>query len=112
MLELLEDYIVVLIIGVIIGALATRLYYEKTKNYTVGKIIESAMIKGNINELINQCKDLQQILIKMNMNSEELYEQIRKSGDIESTMFNINNIQEIKEITSSNEENDESFDNH
>ncbi len=82
-----ENYLVTLVIGVIMGVVATRYFYEKTKNYSIGKTIEGALISGSIGDLIEYTRDLELLLDKMRNESETLLDQIKRCGDIESVNY-------------------------
>jgi len=81
--DILENYLVILIIGIVIGIIFTRYYYERTKNYSIGKIFEAVMISNNVNDLRNYCNELDILLSKMRIESDTLMESINRCGDIE-----------------------------
>ena len=86
LLDTVESYIVSTVIGLLFGIIIARYYYEKTRNFAVGKAIEGALISGNIDALINYCKDLESLLSKMNSETNTLLDQIKRCGDIETML--------------------------
>jgi len=88
MLEgVLENYIVVFSIGIIIGVLIARYYYERTTNYSLGKIIEGVMISESVQDLHEYGKELDSLLIKMRSESDNLLDQIKRCRDIEKMII-------------------------
>ena len=84
-----EEYLVSTAIGVLIGVFAAKYFYENTRNYSIGKAIEGAMISDNIEVLFDYSKDLERLLSKMNAESDSLLDQIKRCGDIESMEQNV-----------------------
>ena len=76
--------LIIFFIGIVIGITITRYYYEKTKNYSIGKTIQGAMISDSVNHLIELHNELSSSLSKIQEESMNLNEQIMRSGDIES----------------------------
>ena len=103
MWETIKYDLIILVFGVVIGGLITRYYYEKTKHYSIAKLITGAMINDNIDELVNYCNDLEQILSKMTIETDNLLSQIKKTADIETENFT-NSIEEMIETSKSNEQ--------
>ena len=105
--DIYGNYITTLVIGSIMGVIATRYFYEKTKNYSIGKTIESALISGSIDDLLDHQKDLEQLLAAMRHESNTLMEQIKRCGDIESLNIEPNENGDEDEITSLDHERDD-----
>jgi hypothetical protein len=80
----LQNIFLYIFFGVVLGYFLTRYYYEKTRNFALGKTIEGIMISKNIDVLINLSKDLNTIIEKLRLESDGLIEQIQKSRDIET----------------------------
>ena len=79
--------LIIFVIGIVIGITITRYYYEKTKNYSIGKTIQGVMISDSVDQLIELHSELSTLLSKLNDESMNLNEQIKRSGDIESISF-------------------------
>lgn len=102
--EILENYLVTLIIGAIIGAIAIRYYYENSKNYALGKTIEGAMISSSVDELKDYCSELDLLLSKMRSESDTLLEQIKRCKDIENIVPKVNDFEIEAELHPMSEE--------
>ena len=89
--ESIENFLFDVFIGMIIGFFITRYFYEKNKNHIIGKTIEGIMISGNVEEILSLSKDLNSVIEKIQIESDELLEQILHARDIE-TIPHDNNI--------------------
>ena len=96
--DIFENYLVTLIIGAIVGGLFTRYYYEKSKNYALGKTIEGVMISGSIEDLRDYCNELDLLLTKMRSESDNLLEQIKRCMDIENMVPKVNESETTLEL--------------
>ena len=89
--ESIENFLFDVFIGMILGFFITRYYNKKNTNNTLGKTIEGIMISGNMEEILSLSKDLNSVIEKIQIESDELLEQILHARDIE-TIPHDNNI--------------------
>ena len=83
-LDALGNIFVILFFGALIGIFLTRYYYEKTKNYKLGKTIEGVLISESIKDIVVLGEELTRILNELDFLGGELIENVKKSRDIES----------------------------
>ena len=111
--EVLQNLFLNIFIGIVLGFILTRYYYEKTRNFALGKTIEGILISRNIEELIYLSEDLNGIIEKLRLESDGLLEQIKKSRNIETYSYDDEIIEKtlsinpVYEETSSNTEKQE-----
>ena len=110
-LRILEDYFVIFSVGLILGLLIARYYYERVSNHSLGRIIEGVVISESVEDLQGYSNELESLLTKMRTESVNLLDQVkrfrdieRKLGDSESQDFEINDI-------SVNNDSEETIDN-
>jgi hypothetical protein len=86
MLEYLENYLITGVIGLVVGFLLARRYYQNlVKNASIGKIIEYSLINNNLNDLETEVQKLNHCIQTLKGIGELLGEQISTVHDIEKT---------------------------
>jgi hypothetical protein len=105
--DILDNYLLTLIVGVIIGVVANRYFYKKTTNHSIGQTIEGALISGSVGELFEHAKDLELLLDKMRKESDNLLEEIKRCVDIEYISYEPNKNRDVSGSTPLNHEKDE-----
>lgn len=85
--ESFQNFFLYVFVGTVLGFILTRYYYEKSKNYALGKTIEGIMISRNVEEILNLSQDLASVIEKIRYESDSLLEQIKKARDIEAIPF-------------------------
>jgi hypothetical protein len=85
--ESLQSILLYICIGVILGIYVTRKYHEKTKNYHIGKTIEGILISRNVEELLSLSQDLNSLIVKLQLESNNLLEEIKHAQDIETISY-------------------------
>lgn len=84
MLEILEEYILGGIFGLIAGVFITRLYFKHTIQVkTIGKVIEWAMIEKKIMQLGSMSTTLNQLISDIKSSAEEVTEKLKTAQDLE-----------------------------
>jgi hypothetical protein len=102
--DALQNVFLYIFIGVVLGYFLTKYYYEKTRNFALGKTIEGIMISKNIEEILSLSKDLNTIIEKLRLESDGLLDQIQKSRDIETYSPDNQSIEKSSGIKNSYEE--------
>ena len=90
--QIAKEYLSVFSIGILIGFLITRYYYEEVSKHSLGKIIESALITDEVVELYKQTKELDTLLDKIRFSSDSLFDKVRRSRDIENRLDDVQNL--------------------
>ena len=85
--ESFQSILLYLCIGTVLGVYLTRKYHEKTKNYHLGKTIEGIMISANVEELVSLSQDLTSLIVKLQLESNKLLEEIKHAQDIETISY-------------------------
>jgi hypothetical protein len=83
--EIIDNYVVAFFFGTILGFIITRYYYEKNRNYNLGRTIESVLISSSVKSLWEYHKKIDQLLSNMRLESDALTDQIKRFQDIEKT---------------------------
>lgn len=85
MLDFQESYLIVGVLGIIIGIFATHRYYRNTvRNASLGKIIEVSLIEKKINDLESEINILNETVERLREIGEALEEEVKHSKDIET----------------------------
>lgn len=83
-LEIYEDYLLCIALGIGIGALVSWTYFRsRLKKRSLAQIIDAAMIEKNIIQLDGLTTYLNQVTTLLKTSSEELSDRIRITQDIE-----------------------------
>lgn len=84
MLELFEDYLIVGVIGFIVGVVVTRLFFKSSmERRKIGEVIEWAMVEKTISRLESMTTILNRLIADIKSSAEELTERIEIAQDIE-----------------------------
>lgn len=84
MLEPYETYIVVLILGVFVGAYLARLYYRKSiRSVALEKVIEFSMIQNSLQDLHSFSEQFNELVSNIIEAGRDLEEQLNDSKNIE-----------------------------
>ena len=84
MLELFEDYLIVGVIGFIVGVIVTRLFFKPSmERRKIGEVIEWAMVEKTISRLESMTTILNRLIADIKSSAEELTERIEIVQDIE-----------------------------
>jgi len=91
--ENLTYYTIVFVIGFFVGIEVSRHYNEKTRKYSLGKIIQGVMISKSVNELQEYSSQLDLLLHKIIVSSDNLATQLRRGEDIEEIFYEPNGLE-------------------
>ena len=84
MLERFEDYLIVGVIGFIVGVVVTRLFFKSNlQRRKIGEVIEWAMVEKTISRLESMTTILNRLIADIKSSAEELTERIEIAQDIE-----------------------------
>jgi len=84
LLELFEDYLIVGIIGFVVGVVVTRLFFRsKLQRRQLGEVIEWAIVEKTISRLESMTTILNQLVADIKASAEELTERIEIAQDLE-----------------------------
>lgn len=87
MLELIEDYLIVGILGFIAGIVVTRLFFKSNlQRKKIGEVIEWAMVEKTISRLESMTTILNRLVADIKSSAEELTEKIEFAQDLEPTV--------------------------
>lgn len=86
-LEVIETYLIVGVVGFIVGVIVARIYFKsKIESKTIGQIIEYAMIHQNVTQLSSMTASLSKLVAGISECSEEITEQLEIVKDIEEDL--------------------------
>jgi len=86
-LEVIETYLLVGVVGFVVGIIVSRIYFKsKIESKTIGQVIEYAMIHQNVTRLSSMTASLSQLVAGISECSEEITEQLEIVKDIEEDL--------------------------
>jgi len=86
-LEVIETYLIVGVVGFVVGIIVSRIYFKsKIESKTIGQIIEYAMIHQNVTQLSSMTASLSKLVASISECSEEITEQLEIVKDIEEDL--------------------------
>lgn len=90
LIEVLETHLLIGALGIVIGYLATRFYYNRQlRNLDISKVIEFSLITKNLGELTELSDKLNNILTSLKESGKELENQLYLARDIEYSYYKI-----------------------
>jgi hypothetical protein len=101
--RILEDYFVVFSVGLILGLLIARYYYERVSNHSLGRIIEGVVISESVEDLQGYSRELESLLLKMRSEADNLLDQVKRFRDIERMLGDSESLDDdIKHMSTGN----------